>query len=121
MKEVKVQFDEKAFQEYLILQRNVSLNVNSQRKPTYEQLLTSINNTIKNLKINPYIGNLIPRKYIKKKLVNSYGTDKIFRIELVGYWRLLYTIIGDEAKIVAFILEYMDHETYNKRFGYKKK
>jgi hypothetical protein len=39
----------------------------------------------------------------------------------VGYWRLLYTIIGDETKIIAFILEYMDHAGYNKIFGYQKK
>ena len=83
--------------------------------------MTSINNAIRNLKINPHYGDLIPRKYLNSKLVEKYGTDKIFRIELVGYWRLLYTLIGEETKIIAFILEYMDHETYNKLFGYRGK
>lgn len=56
-----------------------------------------------------------------KGVVNKYNADKIFRVELVGFWRLLYTVIGNEARIIAFILEYMDHEKYNKVFGYKKK
>lgn len=43
------------------------------------------------------------------------------RVELVGYWRLLYTLIGEDVKIIAFILEFMDHEVYDKIFGYKKK
>lgn len=34
---------------------------------------------------------------------------------------LLYTIIGDEIKIIALILEYMDHDHYNKIFSYKNK
>jgi hypothetical protein len=58
---------------------------------------------------------------MSKKIIDKYGTDKIFRIELVGYWRLLYTVVGDEAHIIAFILEYMDHPAYDKLFGYRKK
>ena len=64
---------------------------------------------------------LIPRKYISKKTITKYGTNKIFRVELVGYWRLLYTLIGDEVKIIAFILEFIDHDKYNKVFGYRKR
>jgi aromatic ring-opening dioxygenase LigB subunit len=121
MKQVEVIFDKTAYKEYSKLQKNISENKKAKKKPTYEQLLSSINNTIQNIKINPHIGNLIPRKYLTKKAIAKYGTDKILRVELVGYWRLLYTLIGDEAKIIAFILEYIDHEEYNKIFDYKKK
>ena len=91
------------------------------KKPTYEQLLSSINTAISNIKANPYYGDLIPQKYISKATVYKYGTNKVFRVELVGFWRLLYTLIGEEARIIAFILEYMDHDKYNKVFGYKRK
>lgn len=121
MKSIEVKFDKKAYAEYIKLQDNVLDNKTAKKKPTYEQLLSSINIAIKNLKLNPHHGDLIPRKYLTKKSIQKYGTDKIFRIELVGYWRMLYTLIGDEAKIVAFILEYMSHEQYNKVFDYKKK
>lgn len=120
-KEVIVQFDEEAYKEYSNLQTAVAEGKSCSGNPSYEQLLTSINNAVRNLKANPFYGNLIPRKYLNPNLINKYGTDKIFRVELVGYWRLLYTVIGDEAKIIAFILEYMGHDRYNKLFGYDKR
>ena len=120
-KEVFVQFDADAYKEYTELQISVAAGKHSSTHPTNEQLLTSINNAIRNVKANPFYGDFIPRKYVSKATMNRYGTEKIFRVELVGYWRLLYTIIGNEAKIVAFILEYMNHDCYNKIFGYRKK
>jgi len=118
-KPVIIRFDEEAYSEYRLLQAAVVQGKTSKRKPTYEQLLSSINNALKNIKANPFYGDLIPKKYISKSLAERYGTNKIFRTELTGYWRLLYTLIGDEIKIVAFILEYMDHDKYNNLFGYR--
>ena len=120
-KEIVVQFDKDAHEEYEELQESVAEGKKARKKPTYEQLLSSINSAIKNIKANPHFGDLIPRKYISKSTIKRYGTDKILRVELVGYWRLLYTLVGDEVKIIAFILEFMDHGKYNKVFGYKKK
>ncbi len=121
-KPVEIQFDEQAYEDYRELQKNVEENKKSKKKPTHEQLLNSLNTAIDNIKANHRYGDLIPRKYLSKATINKYGTDKIFRVGLVGYWRLLYTIIGDEVKIIALILEYMDHKTYDKIFsGYKKK
>ena len=120
-KETEVKFSEEAYKEYKVLQESVAEGKQAKKKPTYEQLLTSINNALRNIKADYKYGNLIPRKYITKNIINEYGTDKIFRVELVGYWRRLYTLIGDDVKIIAFILEYMDHDRYNKLFGYRKK
>jgi aromatic ring-opening dioxygenase LigB subunit len=121
MKEIVVQWDSDAYKEFTELQQAVASGKHAKKKPTYEQLLSSINNAVKNLKANPYFGDLVPRKYLNKKLIAEYGTDKIFRIELVGFWRMLYTVVGEETRIIAFILEYMDHERYNNVFGYRKK
>ncbi len=120
-KQVEVKFDESAYKEYKELQEAVNQGKTAKKKPSYEQLLSSVNNALKNIKANPFYGDLIPRRYISKSTVQRYGTDKVFRVELVGYWRLLYTVIGDEARIMAFILEYMDHDKYNKIFGYSKR
>ncbi len=120
-KETAVQFDKDAFREYEELRQSVSEGKKARKKPTYEQLLSSINIAIRNIKADPHHGDLIPRRYISKSTINRYGTDKILRVELVGYWRLLYTLIGDEIRIIAFILEFMDHDRYNKVFGYRKR
>jgi hypothetical protein len=121
MKKVIIKFDKEAYVEYQELKKAVEEKKKSKSKPTYEQLLASIDKALVNIKSNYKYGDLIPKKYITKSIINRYGTDKILRAELVGYWRLLYTIIGDEVKIIAFVLEYMDHKKYNKLFGYKKK
>ena len=120
-KEIIVRFDEEAYKEYKELQQVVVEGKASKKKPTYSQLLSSINTAIRNIKANIHYGDLIPRKYMTKTIINRYGTDKILRVELVGYWRLLYTLIGDEIRIIAFILEFMDHKKYDKIFGYWKK
>ncbi len=121
MKEVIIRFEREAYQEYKELQKAVKEGKISKKKPTYKQLLNSINKALKNIKADYKYGDLIPRKYITKAAIQRYGTDKILRVELVGYWRLLYTIIGNEVKIIAFVLEYMDHYRYSKLFGYRKK
>ena len=118
-KPIIVQFDKDAYHEYEELQELVAKGEKARKKPTYEQLLSSINAAIGNIKADHYYGDLIPRKQISKATINRYGTDKILRVELVGFWRLLYTLIGDEVKIIAFILEFMDHKKYDKIFGYK--
>lgn len=120
MKPVEVRFDETAYKEYKKLKKTVSKNKSSREKPTHEQLLSSINRAIEKLKVAPFSGNLVQRKKITKKAITKYGTDKLFRMELVGYWRLLYTVIGCEDKIIVLIFEYMSHEKYNIIFGYKK-
>lgn len=83
------------------------------------QLLKAINREKNNLKIDPQCGIHIPKKNISKGLAERYGTDKLWKIDLVGYWRMIYTITGDDVKIIAFVLEFMNHNRYNKLFGYR--
>ena len=91
-KEVTIQFDEEAYREYKELQEVVIKGKAAKGKPTYSQLLSSINNAIRNIKANPYYGDLIPRKYISKGVINKYGTDKIL---LFGGLRGLNPILND--------------------------
>ena len=119
-KQVVVKFDKNSHKEYCLLQQFVNEGKKSKKKPTHQQLLDSINKAINNIHLDYKYGNLIPRKYLSKTVIERYGTDKIFRVELIGYWRLLYTLIGSEVEIIAFILEYMDHKRYNKIFNYRK-
>jgi len=34
---------------------------------------------------------------------------------------MLYTIKGDRIEIVCFLLDILDHPSYDKKFGYKKR
>ncbi len=51
MKDVIVQFDELANEEYEELQDFVESGKKSKKKPTYEQLLSSINIALRNIKL----------------------------------------------------------------------
>jgi len=122
MKEVWVEFSEEANAEYAELQKQVILEQHQGKQNSFNmQLLKAIEREKNNLKINPQYGTHIPRKNIPKQANARYGTDRLWKIELVGYWRLIYTITGDEVKIITFVLEFMDHKKYDKVFGYKKK
>ena len=122
MKEVWVQFSEEANNDYTELQKQVIQEQQDDKEnSTNMQLLKAIEREKNNLKIDPQHGTHIPKKYKPKEAIERYGTDRLWKIDLVGYWRLIYTLIGDEVKIITFILEFMDHKKYDKVFGYKKK
>ena len=92
-------------------------------KSLNQQLFKSIKRVKELIETNKFYGDNIKKDQIPKAYIEKYGITNLFRVELVGYWRLLYTLedAGNNIEILAIILEFMDHEKYNKLFGYKKK
>ncbi len=121
-KEIWVEFSDDANNDYRELQKKV-LQEREQgiENSSNMQLLKSIDREKDNIKIDPQYGIHISRRNITKAVANRYGTDRLWKVDLVGYWRMIYTITGDEVKIIAFVMEFMDHKKYDKIFGYKKK
>ena len=121
-KEINVYFSEEALATYQDLQKKASEQKNQGSENSFEiQLLKAIDRERTNLKINPQKGIHIPKRNITKQVVDRYNTDKLWKLNLVGYWRLIYTITGDDVKVISFILEIMDHKKYDKVFGYRGK
>ena len=81
------------------------------------QLLRSIRQKIDFIKSNPFYGDNIPKEQIPKE----YKVQNLWRVELSQFWRMLYTIKGDQIEIICFVLDILDHKNYDKKFGYKKK
>ena len=81
------------------------------------QLLKAIKQKTDLIKENPMYGNSLPKKQIPKNM----DVSNLFRVELTGYWRMLYSLEGNKIEIVAFILYIIDHPTYDKLLGYKHK
>jgi len=84
-------------------------------------ILNAINQKIGLIKQNPHFGNPMSKKLIPKEYIKRYGVRNLFRVELPSFWRMLYTLTEGETKIeiVSFVLDIIDHPTYNKKFGYK--
>jgi len=83
-----------------------------------KQLSEFINRAINDLKNNPFCGIRIPKKLWPKEYIKKYEITNLWKYNLPNYWRLIYTLIGNEIKIVSMILEWMNHKDYEKRFRY---
>lgn len=84
------------------------------------QLLKSIRQKIEFIKANPFYGDNIQKHLIPQEYITKYNVSNLFRTELSNFWRMIYTIKGNQAEIISFILDIVDHSTYDKKFGYKK-
>ena len=83
-------------------------------------MLNSIKRKIELLKANPEYGIHIPKNRIPKEYVRDYDVNNLWKINLSGAWRMIYTIRGSEVEIISLILDIMNHRNYEKKFKYKK-
>jgi len=83
----------------------------------------AVNKVIQSLKKDSLPGEHLKREQIPKYYIKRHGVQILYRVALPGRWRLIYTIltIKEKEKPKAFLLELMDHDQYNKRFGYFKR
>jgi len=85
-------------------------------------LLKSVNRAVDMLKQNPFAGIHIKKKLIPKKYILHLGISNLWKVNLTGYWRMLYAINQDEQGVVyCFIIEIVNHKDYDKIFRYKSK
>ena len=85
-------------------------------------ILNSIDKKKELIKANPHYGEPIAKDKIPKEYKEKYGVTNLFWVELSNFWRMLYTLTNNETEIeiIAFVLDIMNHNKYNKKFGYKK-
>jgi len=121
-KPVKIILLDEADDEYKHLKETVEEQMKEGKESTFEvQLLRSIKQKTEFVRTNPFYGDNIPKKQIPKEYVVKYKADNLWRVELINFWRMIYTIKGDEIEIICFVLDLMDHKRYDKKFGYRKK
>ena len=86
----------------------------------HQTLLNSIKQKIEILKANPEYGTHVQKDRIPKEYVRDYDVNNLWKVDLSGAWRMIYTIRGNEVEIISLILDIMDHRDYEKKFKYKK-
>jgi len=82
-------------------------------------LFNTINKTLELLEIDPEVGIPIRKNRIPYKYIEKYKVTNLWKINLSGYWRLIYTINTTQVKIINLVLDIFDHKKYNKLFKYK--
>ncbi len=96
------------------------LNSESESNKQSRMILKAINNKIELIKSNIHYGNPIAKNLIPEEYKIKYGTNNLFRVELPIFWRMLYTLTNnEEIEIIAFVLDIINHPTYDNKFGYK--
>ena len=117
MKPVRVILLDNANEEYKKLNEIAGKQLSEGKENSEEiQLLNSIKQKVEFIKVNPFYGDNIPKNLIPKE----YNVQNLWRVELCNFWRMLYTIKGDQVEIICFIIDIMDHGKYNKKFGYER-
>lgn len=98
------------------------LNKEAENSKIERTIFNAIQQKIGFIKNNPHYGNPIAKNLIPEEYIDKYGITNLFRIELPNFWRMLYTLTEGDTKveIISFIIDIIDHNIYNKKFGYKK-
>jgi hypothetical protein len=114
MKEVRVILSKEAEEVYR------KLNAEAENNKQARMILKAINNKVSLIKANIHYGNPVAKNLIPEEYKQKYSAMNLFRVELPTFWRMLYTLTNNgEIEIVAFILDIIDHPTYDNKFGYK--
>jgi hypothetical protein len=114
---IKIRFSEEAKQIYDFLEKQA-------RTSKKERIiLNSLKAKLDSIKKDPHYGSPIRKKLIPSYYRIKYSANNLFRIELPQFWRMLYTLTNSETEIeiIAFVLDVLDHEDYDKKFGYIRK
>lgn len=115
MKTIRIKFSPEAEEVYK------HLNEESENSKTERMILRAVNQKFELIKSNVHYGDPISKELIPEEYKKKYGVTNLFRVELPCFWRMLYTLTNDEeVEIIAFVLDIIDHDEYNKKFGYKK-
>ncbi len=115
-KPVRIILIKDADKSYKELNEIVGRQIGEGKENTKEmQLLRSINQKKEFIRQNPFYGDNIKKSQIPKE----YNVTNLWRVELTDYWRMIYTIKGDQIEIICFILDIINHKEYNKIFGHK--
>ena len=83
-------------------------------------MFNSIKQKIEFLKDNPEYGTHISKNKIPKEYIIKYDVNNLWKANLSGAWRMIYTIRGSEVEILSVILDVLSHKDYDKKFKYKK-
>lgn len=120
-KTVRVKLIGEAQEEYTRINRVVGDEVRKGlHKSDHQVLLRSIEQKIEFIRSNPQYGEHIEKNKIPKEYVKLYEINNLWKVNLSGAWRLLYTLRGDQIEILAIILDLLNHKDYSKKFGYRK-
>ena len=83
-----------------------------------KQLFLFLSRAINDLKENPLCGIRISQKLIPEIYIKKYEITNLWKYNLPNAWRLLYSVSGNQIKIMSIILDWTSHKEYENKFRY---
>jgi hypothetical protein len=65
-----------------------------------------------------FAGEKIEKSKFPKYYVLKYGINNLYKYNLNGGNRLIYTLVADESGVALVVLDVLSHKEYERRFGY---
>ena len=96
-----------------------SLSEKALTNNTARILFHGISHKVEILRQNSNYGDTLAKKLIPLEYKIKHNATNLFRVELPLFWRMIYTLTNDETSIIVFIVDILDHNSYNKKFGYR--
>ncbi|HIH04303.1 MAG TPA: hypothetical protein HA263_10830 [Methanoregulaceae archaeon] len=89
------------------------------RRTEDQQLREAIVKAAETLQETPEAGKHIAGDRIPKEYIRRHGRGVSFwKYDILGSWRLIYTIGREEGMILVTLVEWMTHDEYERRFRY---
>lgn len=83
----------------------------------------AVDEIIRSLKNDLIVGEHVKHGQIPQYYKHRHNVQSLYRVGLPQHWRLIYTLqtFTQGERPNALLLELMNHDLYNKKFGYFKK
>jgi hypothetical protein len=73
---------------------------------------------IKDVQENSFAGRNVKKELIPKEIIKKYNINNLWIYNLPNGWRMLYVLTSSEIRIIAVILNWMDHKDYERLFKF---
>ena len=83
-----------------------------------DDLWKSVDAWLEKLKADSQAGTKIPRNLWPPDYVRNYGVTNLYKCNLAGAHRLVYTIYVESGRVKVLAIDFMTHKEYEKLFGY---
>jgi len=111
----KILFSEEAGEMFRFLEER---SVHSKKD---RMIFNAIQKKLQIISENIDYGDAIPKYLIPSYYKNKYFIKNLYRLELPCFWRMLYSASNEGIEIIAFVIDIVDHDKYDRKFGYRKR
>lgn len=83
-----------------------------------KQIYSFLVRAFEDIENDAYCGTKISKSLMPKEYLRKYAIDNLWKYDLPNGWRLIYSISRNELVVISIVIEWFDHQGYEKRFNY---